>query len=220
MVSPVTLEDITFEHAHFLDTHVTTEAVDYLMQHAHELQEGVGSIGIQGFLRPHAVEELGMVLGESYRGGGRIIFADATINLMDFMLDMSRLYISKHSLLTPHATIKPMSYNPDEPKFHTLVPRHHDWKDGNAVLYNWDVEGDHVYHIGDTAVHVDSNQLVVLNGDSRYLTSRDAYGTQVHSVEPVDGATQQELESLARNRVLVFWDGVPTDITMVPPELN
>ncbi len=210
----LTIEQIKAEHEPFLDVYVQEEAKGYLFEHAHDLSTGIGALCLDGFLQEDALQEL----HDTWRNvrGGTLRWAPVATGLIDLMSDLSRLYVDKNKLIDLHCTVKHLGYNPNNPAINTLVPRHHDWKDGNAVLFNWDVRGSQTYILGDREVPVQSNQLVIVDGDSTYLPSKDAYGTVVHAVET--NASTAELATLERNRILLFWDGEPTDTNMLPPE--
>ncbi len=217
-VKPANFEEVFSRHEIFLSEYAEAQAVEDLKARAKDLQGSIGAISVNDFLKPGSLTELNTVLDESFRGGGRIIFAPITIAFIELLSDLSRMYVTRHPMLEVHNTIKPLSYNPDNPKFHTLIPTHHDWKDGNAVLFNWDVTGEQEYHLGREILAVASNQLIVIKGDSTYLTSQGAYGSAAHSVEAAKNVPKAALKTLARKRILFFWDGEPTDIDMVPPE--
>ena len=218
-VSPINIDELAEKHAQFFDIYVQPEAASYLFEHATDLQTDIGAVSVQNFLHDQYVDGLNALMATASEGGGRIIHDPLIPDLVEALTDMSRLYVEHNKLLSLHATIKDLHYAPGIPGVNTLVPPHHDWKDGNAVLYNWDVEGpQQVYRLGKSAVRIASNQLVILNGDSTYLPSRDAYGTVVHAVEPAEGVPESEFTHMARKRILLFWDGEPTDVTMLPPE--
>jgi hypothetical protein len=135
------------------------------------------------------------------------------------MKDLSSLSVSKHELTLPSASAKKLVCSPDNPKTHSLVPPHHDFKDGNAVLYNWNVQGQQIYSLGEKTIELANNQLLILNGEPTFLPKTKAHGTIVHAVEAPGDLSQVELEQISRDRLLVYWDGVPTDISMLPPEI-
>lgn len=89
------------------------------------------------------------------------------------------------------------------------------------MLFNWGVQGDLRYRIGDSSIGINSNEIVVLNGAAEKIsvkglvkaTKADAvdiewgFASLPHGVEG-HGFTN-------RNRLLVFADGVETTVTQI-----
>lgn len=215
VVQSLDVDQFIERNAYFLDTYVEPSAASKFIERAPGLQLGVGAVSIAGFIKEEHSVDLNKFMGQH---GGTMVLNPLIPDLIDAMSDMSRLYVDHNKLLTLRASAKRLGYSPENESYHTFIEPHHDWKDGNAVLYNWNVKGSQVYRLGDYTVPLEANQLTILNGDSTFLPSRNAYGTVVHAVESQAQATDPETALAARDRILVFWDGEATDVTMLPPE--
>jgi hypothetical protein len=216
---PYTAIEVFRLHRDFLHEHANPEAVRELVVHAPKLQTDLGVLSINSFLNDRAVENLETL---SFNGDGNYRTDKnykLVASMLMFMSEVSSMYIARHELTELHATVKRMVYDPAHPKHHTVVEPHHDWKDGNAVLYNCNVTGDQIYTVGGKDLEIRNNQLTVLNGESTYLPISHAYGTAVHSVHPPKNYASEQLLELRRDRFLVFFDGEPTTVTMLPPEV-
>lgn len=95
---------------------------------------------------------------------------------------------------------------------------HRDFLDGHAVIFNWDVQGDLRYTIGDRRPKIDSNEIIVVSGCADFIPTDGlvlppnedkefGFATKPHGVIG-KGFT-------SRKRLLVYADGVDTTVNQI-----
>jgi hypothetical protein len=204
--------EVVQPHAEFFERYTNLGTRTELQIRLYELADSVGAVSVNNVLTRDAEAEL----DELEFVDGRSDPSDHPVarGLLDVMLDISRYNVYQHAyhLTTPRSSIKRLDYTPGNPSLHTLTPPHHDFGDGNAVLYNRDVRGQHFMVVGTypgRTIPIESNQLIVLSGQAQYLDVRGAWGTPVHSVQASPVAHEYERRNLGRARYLAYYDGPP-----------
>lgn len=199
-------------HSEFLERFTTFDFRTELQMRLYGLTDLLGAACVNNVLTEQAeaqLDELEFIDGRCDPGDHPV-----ARGLLALMLDVSRYsaYQHGHLLTTPRTTVKRLHYDPNDPALHTLTPPHHDYGDGNAVLYNRRVRGQHFMVVGTypgTTIPIESNQLLALSGQAQYLDAVRAWGTHVHSVVASPVAKEGERQNLGRDRYLAYYDGPP-----------